>query len=84
MARRIQKMRTKLVETLAAVGSTNDWSHVTQQIGMFAYTGLSKEQCERLTEDYAIFLTADGRMSVAGLNDSNVEYVAQAIHNVSK
>ena len=83
MANRIQEMRTKLVETLRAVGSAHDWSHVTKQIGMFAYTGCNKEMCDRLTDEYAIFLTKDGRISIAGLNDSNVEYVAKAIHAVT-
>jgi aspartate/tyrosine/aromatic aminotransferase len=36
-----------------------------------------------LTDKYAIFLTKDGRISVAGLNDGNVEYVAQAVHAVT-
>ena len=83
MAERIGEMRTKLVEALHAAGSTHDWSHVTQQIGMFAFTGMSAEMCDRLTNEYAIFLTRDGRISIAGLNDSNLEYVARAIHAVT-
>ena len=50
---------------------------------MFAFTGLSKEMCEELTSEYSIFLTMNGRISVAGLNDSNVKYVAEAIHVVT-
>mmetsp|Transcript_32941 Transcript_32941/g.49736 ORF Transcript_32941/g.49736 Transcript_32941/m.49736 type:complete len:456 (-) Transcript_32941:94-1461(-) len=83
MADRILEMRTKLVKTLKEAGSTHDWSHVSNQIGMFAYTGMSEEMCDALTEKYAIFLTRDGRISVAGLNDGNVEYVAKAIHEVT-
>jgi len=83
MASRIQKMRTALVETLATVGSTHDWSHVSAQIGMFAYTGMNEDMCDALTRDYAIYLTRDGRISIAGLNDGNVEYVAKAIHSVT-
>jgi aspartate aminotransferase len=83
MADRILEMRTKLVDTLKASGSTHDWSHVTQQIGMFAFTGMSEEMCDELTDKYAIYLTRDGRISVAGLNDGNVEYVAQAIHDIT-
>jgi aspartate aminotransferase len=41
MADRINAMRTRLVETIKEAGSTHDWSHVTEQIGMFAYTGKS-------------------------------------------
>lgn len=83
MADRIQLMRTRLVETLQKVGSKHDWSHVTQQIGMFAFTGMSAEMCDELTNEYAIYLTRDGRISIAGLNDNNLEYVAKAIHSVT-
>lgn len=83
MAERILSMRSKLVDALKEAGSTHDWSHVTEQIGMFAYTGMSAEMCDQLTSDYAIFLTRDGRISIAGLNDNNLEYVAKAIHAVT-
>jgi aspartate aminotransferase len=83
MAERIQSMRTRLVEALEEAGSTHDWSHVTEQIGMFAFTGMSAEMCDQLTNDYAIFLTRDGRISIAGLNDKNLEYVATAVHAVT-
>ena len=83
MADRILQMRTLLVEKLKAAGSAHDWSHVTQQIGMFAFTGMTAEMCDTLTEKYAIFLTRDGRISLAGLNDGNAEYVAKAIHEVT-
>lgn len=83
MAERILSMRVKLVEVLKKVGSTHDWSHVTEQIGMFAYTGMSSDMCDQLTSKYSIFLTRDGRISLAGLNDGNIEYVAKAIHDVT-
>lgn len=83
MADRINAMRSRLVDALKEAGSTHDWSHVTQQIGMFAFTGMSAEMCDQLTNDYAIFLTRDGRISIAGLNDNNLEYVAKAIHAVT-
>jgi aspartate aminotransferase len=83
MADRILEMRAKFVETLKAAGSTHDWSHVSNQIGMFAYTGMTADMVNELTDKYAIFLTKDGRISVAGLNDGNVEYVAQAVHAVT-
>jgi aspartate aminotransferase len=83
MAARIRDMRSKLVETLKEVGSQHDWSHIEQQIGMFAFTGMSMEQCEQLTSEYSIYLTMNGRISIAGLNDSNSEYVAKAIHAVT-
>mmetsp|Transcript_84012 Transcript_84012/g.233998 ORF Transcript_84012/g.233998 Transcript_84012/m.233998 type:complete len:504 (+) Transcript_84012:147-1658(+) len=84
MAIRIQEMRKKLVVALEAAGSTHDWSHISSQIGMFAFTGLDEDMCKQLTSEFSIFLTTNGRISMAGLNDSNLEYVAAAIHTVSK
>jgi len=83
MAIRIQKMRKKLVDALKEAGSKHDWSHIVQQIGMFAFTGMNQEMCKTLTEKYYIFLTTNGRISMAGLNDSNLKYVADAIHAVT-
>jgi aspartate aminotransferase, mitochondrial len=84
MAERIAAMRQRLVRALAAAGSTHDWSHIQQQIGMFAFTGMSSAMCDRLTQEYAIFLTRDGRISLAGLNEGNVDYVARAVHTVTE
>lgn len=83
MANRIGSMRKLLVEKLKDAGSTHDWSHITSQIGMFAYTGMSSDMCDMLTSEFFIFLTRDGRISLAGLNPNNVEYVAKAIHAVT-
>ena len=84
MAKRIISMRAALVENLKKAGSTRDWSHITSQIGMFAYTGLTKAQVERCIKEYHIYLTMNGRISIAGLNTHNVEYVAKAFHEVTK
>ena len=84
MAHRIIAMRQALVENLKKAGSTRDWSHITSQIGMFAYTGLTKAQVERCIKEYHIYLTMNGRISIAGLNTHNVEYVAKAFHEVTK
>lgn len=83
MATRIGSMRKLLVEKLKEAGSTHDWSHITSQIGMFAYTGMSSDMCDRLTEEFYIFLTRDGRISLAGINPNNVEYIAKAVHAVT-
>ena len=83
MASRIKSMRYKLVDKLQHGGGPHDWSHILHQSGMFAYTGLTPSMCQRLTNEYSIFLPMNGRISIAGLNDGNVEYVANAIHAVT-
>jgi aspartate aminotransferase len=84
MAIRIAQMRTRLVEALQLAGSTHDWSHILSQIGMFAYTGMTADMVDELTARYAIFMTRDGRISLAGLNEQNVVYVAEAIQSVTE
>lgn len=84
MAHRIISMRTKLRSVIENEGSTKNWSHITDQIGMFCFTGMNKSQVERLTKEFSIYLTMDGRISVAGLSSTNVEYVGKSIHAVTK
>jgi len=84
MAERIIGMRHKLVELLKKNGSTRDWSHITKQIGMFCYSGLKPEQVERLANEFHVYLTKNGRISIAGISSNNVEHLAKSIHEVSK
>ncbi|EWC48715.1 mitochondrial aspartate aminotransferase [Drechslerella stenobrocha 248] len=83
MADRIIVMRESLKGALEKLGSQKDWSHITSQIGMFTYTGLTPEQVDRLAKEFAVYGTRDGRMSVAGMTSGNVEYLAEAIHKVT-
>lgn len=46
MANRIITMRELLVANLKKEGSTRNWKHVIDQIGMFCFTGLKPEQVE--------------------------------------
>jgi len=84
MADRIITMRTKLREGLAREGSTKNWAHITDQIGMFCFTGMTQDQVAAITKDFSVYLTKDGRISVAGISSSNVDYLANAIHSVTK
>ena len=79
MASRILAMSEHLVNILREMGSVHNWSHVTEQIGMFAFTGMNSDMCNELMSKHSIYLTRDGRISLAGLNDGNIEYVARAI-----
>ncbi|HRW71875.1 amino acid aminotransferase [Ottowia sp.] len=82
MRTRIKAMRSKLVEGLKAAGVKQDMSFITDQIGMFSYSGLSKEQMQRLRSEFGVYGTDTGRMCVAALNSKNVDYVCQAIAKV--
>ncbi|KAK7580361.1 hypothetical protein V9T40_000990 [Parthenolecanium corni] len=84
MADRIISVRSKLRDNLKQEGSQRDWSHITDQIGMFCFTGLTQPQVEKLTKEYNVFLTKDGRISMAGVTSKNVDYLAHAVHQVTK
>eukprot|EP00116_Pleurobrachia_bachei_P004853 sb/3465115/ len=84
MADRIISMRTALKSGLEKEGSVHNWDHLVNQIGMFCFTGMSPDQVARLTEEFSVYLTKDGRISVAGVSSRNVEYLAHAMHTVTK
>jgi len=80
MADRIITMRQELFTALQTRGTPGDWSHIIKQIGMFTFTGLNKEQVAFMTREYHIYMTSDGRISMAGLRFSTVPHLADAIH----
>lgn len=85
MADRIISMRAHLRTHLETTfKSQKKWEHITAQIGMFAFTGLNTEQVARLKKEFSIYLTNDGRISIAGITSKNVKYLAQGIHEVTK
>ena len=79
---RIKDMRQKLVEGLKAAGVQRDMSFITQQIGMFSYSGLSKDQMIRLRSEFGVYGTDTGRMCVAALNSKNIDHVCASIAKV--
>jgi len=79
---RIKAMRQKLVDGLKAAGVKQDMGFITAQIGMFSYSGLTKDQMVRLREEFGVYGTDTGRMCVAALNSKNIDYVCQSIAKV--
>jgi aromatic-amino-acid transaminase len=82
MRLRIGEMRLLFVESLKAEGVTQDFSFISRQNGMFSFSGLSKEQVNRLREEFAIYIVGSGRISVAGLTKDNMPSVCRAIARV--
>jgi aromatic-amino-acid transaminase len=80
---RIKAMRTALVEKLSAAGLQQDFSFITSQKGMFSYSGLTKEQMQRLRSEFGIYGVDSGRICVAALNDRNIDAVVKAIAAVA-
>ncbi|CCE64116.1 hypothetical protein TPHA_0G02780 [Tetrapisispora phaffii CBS 4417] len=79
MSSRINEMREQLKNHLTSLGTPGTWNHITEQTGMFSFTGLTKEMVARLETNYGIYMVPNGRASIAGLNTGNVKYVATSI-----
>jgi aromatic-amino-acid transaminase len=79
---RIKAMRSAFVEKLKDAGVKQDMSFITTQIGMFSYSGLSKDQMVRLRNEFGVYGTDTGRMCVAALNSKNIDYVCASIAKV--
>lgn len=82
MRTRIQKMRLSMVSKLAEKGVKQDFDFVARQRGMFSYSGLTATQVERLRTEFGVYAISTGRICVAALNASNLDYVTDAIAQV--
>ena len=76
---RIKAMRQQLVDGLKAAGVKQDMGFITDQIGMFSYSGLTKDQMVRLRSEFGVYGTDTGRMCVAALNGKNIGHVCKSI-----
>jgi aromatic-amino-acid transaminase len=82
MCQRIARMRQAIHDGLKDHVRGEMLTRYIKQRGMFTYTGLVAEQADRLKEEFGVYILRSGRMCVAGLNDSNVQIVADAIGKV--
>jgi aromatic-amino-acid transaminase len=84
MRTRIKQTRTAMVAKLKENGVKDDVSFITEQVGMFSYSGLSKDQMVRLRSEFGVYGTDSGRMCVAAVNSKNIDHVCRSIAAVMK
>ena len=82
MRQRIRATREQLVAKLRAAGVTGDLDYITRQKGMFSYSGLSKEQMQRLRSEFGVYGLDSGRICVAAINSRNIDAVVAALAQV--
>nr|ANM86824.1 aspartate aminotransferase [Stygiella incarcerata] len=83
MATRIRAMRERLASELSKISSRN-WDHIVSQIGMFSFTGLKEAETWEIRRKWHVYMNPTGRISMSGVNTKNVDYLAKAIHDVTK
>lgn len=84
MRNRINDYRQLIIDKLAAEGVTDDFSFITRQHGMFSFLGITKAQIDRLKAEFSIYMVGSSRVSIAGLNHSNIDYFAKSVATVLK
>jgi aspartate/tyrosine/aromatic aminotransferase len=82
MSMRIQGVREVMYDELTRLGTPGTWEHIKTQIGMFSFTGLTPDQSKAMVEKHHIYMLANGRISMAGVTNGNVKYIAAAIDDV--
>ena len=84
MRNRINSYRQLIIDKLAAEGVNQDFSFITRQHGMFSFLGINKAQIDRLRSEFSIYMVGSSRVSIAGLNHSNIDYFAKSVATVLK
>ena len=82
MRERINGLRVLFADTLATKNAPTDFSFIKNQYGMFSFLGISKEQIQRLRDEYSIYLVGSSRINIAGISPKNLDYLTDAIISV--
>tara|TARA_E500000331_G_scaffold264642_1_gene255792 strand:+ start:120 stop:1322 length:1203 start_codon:yes stop_codon:yes gene_type:complete len=82
MRERIKNIRVSLVNLLNDNNLGRDFSFITSQNGMFSFTGLSENEVSKLQTDFGIYVVKSGRVCIAAINKSNIDYIASSINTV--
>jgi len=82
MRDRINGNRSMLVEKLKEKGVTRNFDFIADQKGMFSFLGISPQQVEQLQREHSIYMVDSSRISIAGIGNANVDYLAESIAKV--
>ncbi|MCL1121009.1 aspartate/tyrosine/aromatic aminotransferase [Shewanella seohaensis] len=82
MRDRINGNRAILVEKLKTNGVDRDFSFIARQKGMFSFLGVNPEQVAHLQKEFSIYMVGSSRISIAGISEDNVDYLAKSIAKV--
>jgi len=82
MRERITQLRANFVSCLQQAGAGSRFDYIQNEKGMFSFLGVNPEQVKQLKQDHSIYMVNSSRINVAGLSDSNMDYVVQALMKV--
>lgn len=82
MRHRLNSARKTLTERLVA--KEKRFAYLKMGKGMFSFLDLERGQAQKLLDQFAVYILANGRISIPGLNDQNIDYVVDSILAVSR
>ncbi|MCY4270993.1 MAG: aminotransferase class I/II-fold pyridoxal phosphate-dependent enzyme, partial [Gammaproteobacteria bacterium] len=77
-------LRADLVAALRGAGLARDFSFIEREKGMFSFLGVTPDQAETLIRKYSIYLVKSGRINIAGINRTNINYLANSLAELFK
>jgi aspartate aminotransferase len=84
MKLRINEMRRSLLDKLSAKGKQQQFAYLSAQNGIFSLSGLNPEQVQKIRKDFGIYMLANGRINVAGLNNQNIDYFTESLLSINE
>ncbi|MEO0336180.1 MAG: aromatic amino acid transaminase [Pseudomonadota bacterium] len=79
---RVGAIRNDLKLALQEHTNSNKFDYVAENSGMFSMLPSSESKMKRLREEFAIYGLQDGRINIAALKESRIDYVAKSIAEV--
>jgi aspartate/tyrosine/aromatic aminotransferase len=80
--RRLNLMRETLLQRLISKAKHMNFDYLRGHKGMFSFVDLNKHQVQKMIDKFAIYMTDNGRISVAGLTAKNIDYVVNSLISV--
>lgn len=72
-------MQSALRNKMNQIGTPASWNHITDQVGLFSYTGLTLDQCSFLANEKHIYLLKSGRINMSSLSANNIDHVTESM-----
>jgi aspartate aminotransferase len=82
MRQRIRGVRASLVSALQHRTGSHQFDFIAQHKGMFSVIGATSSQVVHLREAFGVYLVDGGRMNLAGLKESDIPFLADALSEV--
>ncbi len=79
---RILTMRNSFANELISKSQNADYIFLNRDKGLFSLLGLNEEQVLKLRENNGIYMPLNGRINMAGLTSSTINYVTDSIVKV--